>query len=127
MNKFIFLMVFSSSLFFNAGLANAEDSMANAAAVIARPVVKISAASAGDLFISIPRAALLVRNGISGVFVVEKNEARFRMVRSGKKDADKVEILSGLFGDETLLIGELEAVHDGSPVTVLTKKSTGKK
>ena len=127
MNKFIFLMVFSSSLFFNAGLANAEDSMANAAAVIARPVVKISAASAGDLFISIPRAALLVRNGISGVFVVEKNEARFRMVRSGKKDADKVEILSGLFGDETLLIGELEAVHDGIPVTVLTKKSTGKK
>ena len=61
------------------------------------------------------------------MFVLEKNEARFRMVRSGKKNVDKVEILSGLFGNETLLVGGLEAVHDGSPITVLTKKSTGKK
>lgn len=127
MNKFISLIVFSSSLFFNAGLVNAADTMANTSPVIERSVVKISVASAGDLFISIPLSALLVRNGISGVFVLEKNEARFRMVRSGKKDADIVDILSGLFGNETLLVGGLEAVHDGSPVTVLANKSTGKK
>ena len=114
-------------LVFNANFVSAADSMTNTLPVIARPVVKIAEASAGNLSISIPRAALLVRNGISGVFVLEKNEARFRMVRSGKKDADKVDILSGLFGNETLLVGGLEAVHDGSPVTVLTKKSTGKK
>lgn len=127
MNRFISLIVFSSSLLFNAGLVNAVDTKANTTAAIARPMIKISAASAGDLSISIPRAALLVRNGISGVFVLEKNEARFRMVRSGKKNADKVAILSGLFGNETLLVGGLEAVHDGSPVTVLTKKPTDKK
>jgi len=49
------------------------------------------------------------------------------MVRSGQKNVDKVEILSGLFGNETVRVGGLEAVHDGSPITVLTKKSTGKK
>ncbi|MDH5387362.1 MAG: hypothetical protein OEY06_02805 [Gammaproteobacteria bacterium] len=127
MNKTTHLNMLIALLVFNANFVSAEDSMANTSPAIARPVVKISAASAGDLSISIPRAALLVRNGISGVFVLEKNEARFRMVRSGKKDADKVDILSGLFGNETLLVGGLEAVHDGSPVTVLTKKSTGKK
>ena len=70
---------------------------------------------------------MVIRNGISGVFVLENNEARFRMVRLGKTGTGKVEILSGLFGNETLVVGGLEAVHDGSPITVLTKKSTVKK
>ena len=127
MNKTTHLIILMTSLVFNANFVSAADSKANTLPVIERSVVKIAEASANDLFILIPLSALLVRNGISGVFVLEKNEARFRMVRSGKKDADKVEILSGLFGNETLLVGGLEDVHDGSPVTVLTKKSTGKK
>jgi len=32
-----------------------------------------------------------------------------------------VEILSGLQGSETLVLGDLSAVHDGSPVTVIGK------
>ena len=127
MNRAAYLIVFVISLFFNANSVCATDSMASTSSAIARPVVKISAVLAKDVSILIPRAALVIRNGISGVFVLENNEARFRMVRLGKTGAGKVEILSGLFGNETLVVGGLEAVHDGSPITVLTKKSTVKK
>lgn len=127
MNKTTHLIMLMTSMLFNASFVSAADSKANTLPIIERSVVKIAEASTDDLFILIPLSAVLVRNGISGVFVLEKNEARFRMVRSGKKNAGKVEILSGLFGNETLLVGGLEAVHDGSPVTVLTKKLTGKK
>ena len=46
----------------------------------------------------------------------EENQARFRMVRTGKIVNDRVEILSGLSGSETLVAGDLQDVHDGSPI-----------
>jgi hypothetical protein len=56
---------------------------------------------------------------VPGVFVLENDEARFRMVRTGKLGATRIEILSGLFGNEVLLLGDLDQVHDGSPVRVI--------
>ena len=122
MNSPVYLKVFALLLFINVSSLQAAEALP----VIERQVVKISAVANNGVLISIPRAALVVRNGIPGVFVVSNNEARFRMVRRGKIHRAKVEILSGLFGDETLVIGELKSVHDGSPVKIL-KKSLGKK
>ena len=69
----------------------------------------------------IPRQALMERGGIPGVFVLnEAGEARFRMVRAGGVNDAQVEILSGLHGDETLVLGNLSAVHDGSPITAVS-------
>ena len=122
MNSRIYLKMLAVLLFINvSGLQAAE-----ALPLIERQVVKISAVAGNGVLISIPRAALVVRNGIPGVFVVSNNQARFRMVRRGKIRRAKVEILSGLFGDESLIIGELKNVHDGSPVKIL-KKLSGKK
>lgn len=90
--------------------------------VIERPVVEVEAEPGKDKYISIPRAALTQRYGIPGVFVVDDNEARFRMVQPGEINGSKVKILSGLFGDETLLVGDLEKVHDGSPIKISTGK-----
>ena len=115
MNGSVYLRVFAVLLFINASGVQAVDTLP----VIERQVVKISAVANNGVLISIPRAALTVRNGIPGVFVVTNNEARFRMVRRGKIRRAKVEILSGLFGDENLIIGELKNVHDGSPVKIL--------
>ena len=121
------LMMFAALLVLNTGVIHAADPNTNTLPVVERQVVKISAASGDGIRISIPRAALTIRNGVPGVFVVDNKEARFRMVRTGKTGTTKVDILSGLFGGETLVLGELESVHDGSPITVLTKTSTGKK
>jgi hypothetical protein len=49
-------------------------------------------------------------------------EARFRMVRPGRIVGGETEILAGLVGDETLVLGDLKTLHDGSPVTAV--KST---
>jgi hypothetical protein len=69
------------------------------------------------LRIKIPRAALVERGGIPGVFVLnEAGEARFRLVRPGRVLDAQAEILSGLHGNETLVLGDLAAVHDGTPI-----------
>lgn len=67
----------------------------------------------------IPQTLLVSRDAVPGVFVLENNQARFRMVLPGKHSRSKVEILSGLFGNETLLSDELDAMHDGSPVNII--------
>lgn len=65
----------------------------------------------------IPRAALVERAGVPGVFVLdEQGRARFRMVRTGKTVGARIEILSGLAGNERLVLGDLDAVRDGSPI-----------
>lgn len=83
-------------------------------AALARPTLTLDA-QAGRVLV--PQSALVERGGIPGVFVLtEENQARFRMVRTGKNLNDRVEILSGLSGSETLVAGNLRDVHDGSPV-----------
>ena len=84
---------------------------------VERPVFSLQVKPAELLRIRIPRQALVERGGIPGVFVLSPaGEARFRMVRPGNAQGAQVEILSGLHGDETLVLGDLAEVHDGSPI-----------
>ena len=64
----------------------------------------------------VPEDTLLLRAGIHGVFVEREGHARFQMVKPGQRLDNHVQILSGLYGSEILLAGELEHVHDGSPL-----------
>mgnify|MGYP003416264744 FL=1 len=85
---------------------------------VERPVLALNLKPGATLRINIPRAALVERGGIPGVFVLnEAGEARFRLVRPGRTSGTQTEILSGLHGDETLVLGDLGAVHDGTPIT----------
>ena len=86
---------------------------------VERPVLALNLKPGSTLRINIPRAALVERGGIPGVFVLnEAGEARFRLVRPGRTSGAQVEILSGLHGNETLVLGDLPAVHDGSPIKI---------
>jgi hypothetical protein len=83
-----------------------------------RPTLTLDA-KAGRVLV--PQPALVERGGIPGVFVLsESNQARFRMVRTGKNVNGRIEILSGLSGSETLVTGDLRDVHDGSPVKIIS-------
>lgn len=102
-------------------------------AVLTRPVIRLAAPRTGEPML-VPSAALVTRGGIPGVFVLQEAtpfppgahdaagtvlpEARFRMVKTGKTLGGRVEILSGLSGDEVLVLGGLSEVRDGSPVAV---------
>jgi len=81
-----------------------------------RPILQLSS---DPKRILVPRIAMIERGGIPGVFVLsDQGRARFRMVKTGKHVGSEVEILSGLSGGETLVLGDLGAVHDGSPISV---------
>ncbi len=87
-----------------------------------RPVFPLQGKPAELLRIRIPHQALVERGGIPGVFVLNPaGEARFRMVRPGGTLGAQVEILSGLHGDEALVLGDLAEVHDGSPINRVSR------
>lgn len=76
--------------------------------------------------VSIPRSAVLPAGGITSLTMVvirdPGGKARSRAVTLGAGlPGDRVEVLSGLAGDETLLTGLLAAPADGAPVNELTK------
>lgn len=90
---------------------------------VTRAVVTLSPAPAQqNLWIA--REAVVVRNGIPGVYVLHDGRARFRMIRRGRNQDSRVQIVSGLRGDETLVLGNHAELHDGSPVVAsnATKK-----
>ena len=69
----------------------------------------------GDVVI--PRAAITKIGGIPGVFVLSAHgRARFRLIKIGATTSRQAEILSGLSGDETLVLPPFRHVYDGSPV-----------
>lgn len=88
------------------------------------PTVTLNDADAAKN-IWIARDAVVVRNGIPGVYVLQEGRARFRMIRRGRSGGGRIQILSGLLGNETLVLGDRTDVHDGSPIvtTASSKKA----
>jgi hypothetical protein len=88
---------------------------ATALPALERPVHALRIAPAQRIVI--PAAAWLERAGVPGVMVLnEQSQARFRMVRTGKRGDAGIEVLAGLKGDERLVLGDLRDVRDGSPI-----------
>ena len=92
---------------------------------VERPVLTLHVKADELAKLLVPRQALVERGGTPGVFVLQETgaqpadtQARFRLVRVGRVRDSQVEILSGLHGDETLVLGDLTAVHDGSPIKI---------
>jgi len=84
---------------------------------VERPVLALTAAAKTPSGVRVPRAAYVERAGVPGVFVLHEGRARFRMVKAGRAQGADLEILSGLTGTETLVLGDLTAVRDGSPLS----------
>lgn len=81
---------------------------------IERPVLPLS----GEQPVRVPRAALIERAGITGLYVLDDGRARFRMVKPGVElGANRIEIVSGLAGGETVVLGALDDLYDGRPVS----------
>ncbi|MCS6817196.1 MAG: efflux RND transporter periplasmic adaptor subunit [Blastocatellia bacterium] len=67
--------------------------------------------------ITIPRAAVLERGQLIGVYVVEdSNQVRFRLITLGKVHGDRVEVLSGLTEGERIVAENPHVVREGSRV-----------
>jgi membrane fusion protein, multidrug efflux system len=67
--------------------------------------------------LAVPRAALVERGQLRGVFVVDDaNVARLRLVTTGRALGEAVEVLSGLGERERVVVEGLDRLSDGVPV-----------
>lgn len=69
----------------------------------------------------VPRAAIVRRGGLDGVFVLDGNSARFRWLRTGKEIDEAVEVNAGLAAGETVLVGATDTLRDGATVNVVAR------
>ncbi len=64
----------------------------------------------------VPAEALVVRGQLEMVFVLDGQRARMRLVRSGKRVGDEVEILAGLEEKDRVIVAGGLNLQDGQPV-----------
>jgi RND family efflux transporter MFP subunit len=76
-------------------------------------------ATSASLAVSVPAEAVVRRGQLEGVFVVDSGAVRLRLVRSGRERDGRLEIVSGLSGNEqVVLVGAADLV-DGQRVEVV--------
>ncbi len=68
--------------------------------------------------IHVPLSALVVRGQMETVFVIEKQNARLRIVRTGKRTDGEVALISGISAGDRVVVEGNENLHDGQPVTL---------
>jgi RND family efflux transporter MFP subunit len=66
----------------------------------------------------VPRGSVLQRGQMEAVFVVRENRALLRLVKTGKRLGDRIEILSGLERGDPVVTSDVAQLTDGQPVTV---------
>lgn len=66
----------------------------------------------------VPAAAVVVRGQMELVFVVGEGKARLRIVKTGKRIGDDVELVSGVDAGESVVIENASTLVDGQPLHV---------
>lgn len=79
---------------------------------------RVALGGAGREAILAPSGALSSQGQMERVFVVEKNQARLRLVRSGARQDGRVEILSGLAAGERVVVDGAAGLRDGQPLEI---------
>lgn len=66
----------------------------------------------------IPAGAVVQRGQLQIVFVNDRGVARLRLVRTGRERAEGIEVLSGLDGNESLVVAGVDRLADGQPLRI---------
>lgn len=90
--------------------------LAEQAGLSAGLFARVAAASNQKSALLVPAAAVLERGQLSGVYVVKEGILHFRLVKTGVRSGDQVEILSGLAAGETIVVGGFEQAVSGARV-----------
>jgi membrane fusion protein, multidrug efflux system len=68
--------------------------------------------------LSIPASALVDRGQVQSVYVAEDGRARIRLITTGARQGDQVEVLSGLSASEKVVLAPPPALSDGARLEV---------
>lgn len=80
-------------------------------------VVRVAVGRKEGIFV--PSRAVVARGQLTGVYAVDgQGVMTFRLIRTGKKYGDRIEILSGLASGDTIVVDGIENASDGGRVTV---------
>ena len=71
----------------------------------------------------VPADAVVRRGQLTGVFTVDADTLRLRWVRLGREEAGAFELLSGPLGLSTVVVGGVDDLHDGAPVSAVTERA----
>src|SRR5262249_49748242 len=66
----------------------------------------------------VPAAAMVQRGQMELVFVVADGRAQLRLVRTGKRIGDEIEVVSGITINEQVVSEGAEKLRDGQPVVI---------
>lgn len=80
---------------------------------------RVALADKGAKTLLIPQTALRQNGQMEQVFVAEQGHARLRLVRSGARFGDQVEILSGLRAGDQFIVTADKILQDGQPLEIL--------
>ncbi|GAB6158725.1 efflux RND transporter periplasmic adaptor subunit [Desulfotomaculum varum] len=76
----------------------------------------------------VPRQAVVTRDGVAKVFVLEQGIVKERQVQTGPADSQNVAVLSGLRAGEQVIVDNLDNLQDGMKVSPQTNQGgSGKK
>jgi len=67
----------------------------------------------------VPKAAVLNRSGVEGVFVVENGKAYFHMVRLGESIGDRIEVQAGVNLGDTIVVDNNISLLNGDNIDVI--------
>jgi membrane fusion protein, multidrug efflux system len=87
------------------------------AGVRAGSFVRMRLPGGGESPVSVPRAALVERGALTGVYVVADGRARLRWISPGAVTGDAVEVRAGIAPGETVVVAP-SGLTDGDAVTV---------
>ncbi len=68
--------------------------------------------------IRVPASAVIQRGQMELVFVVTNGHAQLRLVKTGSRIGDEIELVSGLNPGEQVVTEDVSALTDGQPVTI---------
>ena len=70
------------------------------------------------IVVGIPAAAVIDRGQLQSVLVAENGAARTRLITTGRRIKDRIEILSGLTAGDKVIFPVPQGLGDGAPVEV---------
>lgn len=66
----------------------------------------------------VPASAVLIRGQMEIVFVADKNRAKLRLVKTGKRFGSEVEVVAGLEAGELVVVEGVAQLVDGQPLKI---------
>lgn len=72
----------------------------------------------GASALRVPASAVVVRGQLELVFIVGDGKARMRIVKTGKRVGDEIEVVSGVEAGESLVVDNASGLIDGQPLHI---------